>query len=209
LLPSYIEYFAICASRNAAAAEALLPLLDRERIDWQDTRRLVKVLATIAPQNHELTIRKLHELIDGNDTSSLAVQAAVTLRDLGDKKGVRDLNRTLDDKIRRRKREAALYEQRASLLFAVDDFTAALSDYDKILDYSEGAAMTRRAYVGLLKCESRRSKIQSIVKHMKSSGMSPEEFQDLAEQDEPFRKSMEHIRVRSFLKQLTKDRAPK
>ncbi len=209
LLPSYIEYFAICVSRNAAAAEALLPLLDRERIDWQDTRRLVRVLATIAPQDHELTIRKLHELIDGNDTSSLAVQAAVTLRDLGDKKGVRDLNRTLDDKIRRRKREAALYEQRASLLFAVDDFTAALSDYDKILDYSEGAAMTRRAYVGLLKCESRRNKIQSIVKHMKSSGMSPEEFQDLAEQDEPFRKSIEHVRVRSFLKQLTKDRAPK
>ena len=209
LLPSYIDYFATCASRNAAATEALLPLLDRERIDWQDTRRLVRVLATIAPKGHELTTRKLHELIDGNDTSSLAVQAAVSLRDLGDKKGVRDLNRTLDDKIRRRKREAALYEQRASLLFAIDDFTAALSDYDKILDYSEGAAMTRRAYVGLLKCESRRNKIQSIVKHMKSSGMSPEEFQDLAEQDEPFRKSIEHNRVQSFLKQLTKDRAPK
>lgn len=209
LLPFYIEYFAACTPRNAAATEALLPLLDRERIDWQDTRRLVRVLATVAPKEHELTIRKLHELIDGYDTSSLAVQAAVTLRDLGDKKGVRDLNRTLDDKIRRRKREAALYEQRATLLFAIDDFSAALNDYDKILDYSEGAVMTRRAYVGLLKCESRRKKIQSIVKHMKSSGMSPEEFQDLAEQDKPFRQAMEHSRVRAYLKQLTKDRAPK
>lgn len=209
LLPSFIDYFATCCEQDVAATEALLPLLSRERIDWQDTRTLVAALATVAPKGHEKTIRKLHELIDGNDTSSLAVQAAVTLRSLGDKQGITRLNRTLDDKIRRRKREAALYEQRASLLFAIDEFSDALSDYEKILNYSEGAAMTRRAYVGMLKCESRRKKIQNMVKHMKASGMTQEDFDSLAEQDEPFRTAMDHERTRSFLKQLAKDRAPK
>ena len=209
LLPSFIDYFASCVNQHLAATEALLPLLSRERIDWQDTRTLVTALATVAPKGHDLTIRKLHELIDGNDTSSLAVQAAVTLRSLGDKQGITRLKRTLDDKIRRRKRAAALYEQRASLLFAIGDFTEALSDYEKILSYSEGAAMTRRAYVGVLKCESRRKKIQSMVKHMKASGMAQEDFDALAEQDEQFRNAMDHERVRSLLKQLAKDRAPK
>jgi hypothetical protein len=209
LLPSFIDYFATCCEQNVAATEALLPLLSRERIDWQDTRTLVAALATVAPKGHEKTIRKLHELIDGNDTSSLAVQAAVTLRSLGDKQGITRLNRTLDDKIRRRKREAALYEQRASLLFAIDEFSDALNDYEKILTYSEGAAMSRRAYVGMLKCESRRKKIQNMVKHMKASGMTQEDFDSLAEQDEPFRTAMDHERTRTFLKQLAKDRAPK
>ena len=208
LLPSYIDYFAKCAKGHEGATAALLPLLSRERIDWRDTSSLVQALATVAPKGHEATIRKLHELIDG-DTSSLAVQAAVSLRDLGDKQGIARLNRTLDDKIRRRKREAALYEQRASLLFAIDDFSGALNDYEKILDYSEGAAMTRRAYVGLLKCEARRNKIQNMVKGMKASGMTQEEFDALAEQDEAFREAMDHDRTKTFLKQLAKDRAPK
>ena len=209
LLPSYIDYFAACAKRHEGVTEALLPLLSRERIDWQDTRSLVKALATIAPKGHDATKRKLHELIEGNDTSSLAVQAAVTLRALGDKQGVSRLKRALDDKIRRRKREAALYEQRASLQFAIGDYSNAVSDYVKILDYSEGAAMTRRAYLGLLKGEARRNKIQNLVKYMKSSGMSPEEFVSLAEQDESFRAAMSHERIRTFLRQLAKERAPK
>ena len=209
LMTSYIEYFAKCAHQHAGATAALLPLLNRERLDWRDTHSLVEALATVAPKGHEATIRKLHELIDGNDTSSLAVQAAITLRDLGDKQGVGKLNKTLDDKIRRRKKEAALYEQRASLLFAIEDFSAAVSDYEKILENSEGAAMTRRAYVGLLICEARRKKIQNMIKHMKASGMTQEDFEALAEQDEEFRIAMDHERTRTFLKQLAKDRAPK
>ena len=209
----YLDEHGACLSRDvtqhAGATAALLPLLNRERLDWRDTRSLVEALATVAPKGHEATIRKLHELIDGNDTSSLAVQAAITLRDLGDKQGVGKLNKTLDDKIRRRKKEAALYEQRASLLFAIEDFSAAVSDYEKILENSEGAAMTRRAYVGLLICEARRKKIQNMIKHMKASGMTQEDFEALAEQDEEFRIAMDHERTRTFLKQLAKDRAPK
>lgn len=209
LLPSFIDYFGACVKAHVGATEALLPLLSRERIDWQDTRTLVGALATVAPKGHDQTIRKLHELIDGNDTSSLAVRAAVTLRDLGDKQGITRLNRTLDDKIRRRKRDSELYEQRASLLFAIEEFSDAANDYEKILDYSEGAAMTRRAYVGLIKCEARRKKIQSMIKHMKASGMTLENFDSLAERDEPFRRAMDHDRTKAFLKQLAKERAPK
>lgn len=209
LLGSYIEYFAACVRQDAAATEALLPLLDRERIDWQDTLKLIQALADVSPRRFEPTVRKLYELIDGNDTSSLAVSAAVSLKALGDKNGVSKLKRSLDEKIRRRKREASLYEQRARLLYATGAFDDAADDYEKIIDYAEGAAMTRRAYQGLLKSEARRRKIQNVVKHMRSSGMSPEEFASLAAEDEPFREAMAHDRVQAFLKQLRKSRAPK
>jgi len=209
LLPSYIDYFAACVQHDEGATTALLPLLKRDRIDWRDTLSLVQALATVAPKRHEPTMRQLHEMIDSNDTNSIAVYAAVSLRELGDKNGVTRLKRTLDDKLRRRKREANLYEQRATLLFEIGEFGDATDDFEKILEYADGAAMTRRAYQGLLKSEARRRKIQNIVKHMKASGMTPEDFERLARDDEPFREAMKHDRVQSFLKQLRKSRAPK
>lgn len=209
VLPLYIEYFGSCITGHVGATTALLPLLSRERIDWQDTKNLIIALATVAPKGHDATIRKLAELIDGSEASSLAVQAAVTMRDLGDKQGITRLKRQLDDKIRRRKRDAGLYEQRASLLIATGELSHAHNDFEKILDYSEGAAMTRRAYEGLLKCEARRHKIQNMIKHMKASGMSPEEFESLALTDAPFQKAMGHDRTKSFIRQLIKERRPK
>lgn len=209
LLPNYIDYFAAAVREHLGATAALLPLLDGERLDWQDTRSLVQALATVAPRGHDETRRKLHELIDGNDTSSLAVAAAVTLLELGDKQGAARVKRTLDDKIRRRKREAALYEQRASLLFETGEFGEAADDYEKILEFSDGLAMTRRAYVGLIRAESHRRKIQQLVRHMKASGMTVAEFEQIAAEDAAVAEAMQHDRVQTYLKALAKKQAPK
>jgi len=204
LVPRYIAYFRRCVQSDDAAARALLPLLEPERLDWQDTLDLVHALATVAPARHEPTRRRMEELIEANDTSSIAVRAAVTLRALGDKGGVNKVKRKLDDKLRRRKREAALYEQRAGLLFETGDFADAADDYEKTLEFADGAAMARRAYCGLIKSDARRRKIQNVVKHMKASRMSVGEFEELAAQDEPFREAMKHDRVQSYLRQLRK-----
>lgn len=204
LVPRYIAYFRRCVRSDDAAAQALLPLLEPERLDWQDTLDLVRALATVAPERHEPTRRRMEELIEANDTSSIAVRAAVTLRALGDKGGINKVKRKLDDKLRRRKREAALYEQRAGLLFETGEFGDAVDDYEKTLEFADGAAMARRAYYGLIKSDARRRKIQNVVKHMKASRMSVGEFEELAEQDEPFREAMKHDRVQSYLRQLRK-----
>ena len=64
--------------QNDAVARALLPLLDDGRLDWQDTRRLLRALATIAPHSHDPTSRRLHQILDTGETGSLALQAALT-----------------------------------------------------------------------------------------------------------------------------------
>jgi hypothetical protein len=115
MLPHYIDYFAACVRHDERSAMALLPLLEGDKLDWQDTRTLVEALAKVSPPGHAQTCRKLLEMVDANDTGFLAVEAAVSLHDLGDKQGVTRLRRTLDEQIRRRKREVQLYEKRASL----------------------------------------------------------------------------------------------
>lgn len=211
LLPSYVEYFAASVKAHDGAARALLPLLDRDRLDWQDTKRLVQVLATVAPADHEPTVRRLHEILDGGDTSSLAVQAALTMRALGDRQGVTKLKRTLDEQLRKPKRreEAALFEQRANLLFAIDEYADAIADYEKALQFQDGLAMTRRAYIGQMRCEARRKKLSNLTKLMKSSGMTVSEIEAIGNEDPVFQETLQKDSVRTFLVALAKEQAPK
>lgn len=211
LLPLYVEYFAVAAREHDGAARAMLALLG-ERLDyWQDTRRLLQVLGTVAPREHEPTCQRLLAIIEGGETSAIAVQAAVTLRNLGERQGVTKLKRSLDEQLRKpqRKREAALYEQRANLAFAIEEFGDAIADFEKILEFSEGAAMTRRAHVGLIRCEAHRRKWQNVIRLMRNSAMTVAELEALGQDDPAMQEALGQEKVRAFLQQLAKEQAPK
>lgn len=210
LLPLYVEYFAAAVREHDGAARAMLALLG-ERLDWQDTRRLVQVLGTVAPKEHEPTCRRLLEFLETGETSAIAVQAAVTLRYLGERQGVTKLKRTLDEQLRKpqRKREAALYEQRANLAFATEEFADAIADFEKILEFGEGAALLRRAHIGMIRCEAHRRKWQNLVRLMKNSAMTVAELEALGQDDPAMQEALGHEKVRAFLQQLAKEQAPK
>ena len=210
LLPHYVDYFAAAVHENDAAARALLSLIG-ERLVWQDTLRLVQALGTVAPRGHEPTCRRLLEVLESNETSAIAVQSAVTLRALGDGRGVTKLKRTLDEALRKpqRKRDATLYEQRASLAFAIEEYADAIADYEKILEFSDGMAMTGRAHKGLIRCEVRRKKWDNLKRAMKNSLFTVAEIEALANDDPQMQEALQNDKIRSFLQQLAKEQAPK
>lgn len=211
LLIHYVDYFAGAVKAHEGAATALLPLLARDRLDWTETKRVAQVLATVAPASHEPTIDRLTEIIDGGDTSLLAVQAAVTIRALGDTRGVKKLKAALDEQLRKPKRrnEAALFEQRANLAFAIEDYGDAFADYERALKFTDGATMTRKAYVGQMKCEARRKKIQSLVELIKASGLPVHEIEAIGHDDPVFQETLQHDKVRAALQSLAKDAPPR
>lgn len=210
LVPLYIDYFAVAVTGSDAAARALLGLLGSQ-LDWQDTRQLVRALATVAPRNHDATTRRLHLLLEAEGTSALAVQAAVSLRAIGDRQGVTRLKRTLDEALRRpdRRKEAALYEQRAALLFAIDEYADAGNDYEKIIEYSRSTAMTRKAYIGLARCEAYRRRSLQLTRVLEASGMTTAEIEALGSGDERLQEALETDKIKTFLRQLAKKQAPK
>ncbi|MBL8724170.1 MAG: hypothetical protein JNK49_08990 [Planctomycetes bacterium] len=210
LLPAYVEYCAAAVREHDLAARTLVGLIG-DRLTWQDTKRLVQALATVAPRDHDPTTKKLHELLDSGDSSDLAVQAAVTLRALGDAKGVTKLKRALDSQLTKtaKKKDASLYEQRANLLYAIDEPTQASDDYEKVLEFTEGIAMTRRAYLGLIRCEFRRKRWTNATKHIKASGIMVGELEAVASDDSTLQEGLQNDKVRAFLVQLAKEQAPK
>jgi tetratricopeptide (TPR) repeat protein len=214
LLPTYVEYFGAAVREHDAAARALVPLLDAERLDWFNRKRLVQVLATVAPKDHEPTIRRLQDFLDNlkEDTTSLAVETAVTLRALGDPQGVTKLKRTFAEQIRKtnRKKEAGLYEQRGNLLLATEDYAEAFEDFEKALEFTDGMAMTRKAYVGMLRCQARRkNKTTDLLRLMRESRLTVPEIELIASEDPVFAEVLQHEKVRTFLQQLAKEQAPK
>lgn len=210
LLPSYVEYCAAALREHDGAARALVGLIG-DRLTWQDTKRVVQALATVAPRDHDPTVKKLHELLDGGEVSDLAVQAAVTLRALGDSKGVTKLKRALDAQLTKtaKKKDASLYELRANLLFATEEYTAASDDYEKVLENTEGIAMTRRAYLGLIRCELRRKRWTNAIKFIKASGIMVGELEAAASDDPTLQDGLQNDKIKAFLVQLAKDQAPK
>lgn len=211
LLAYYIDYFATTVRGHDGAARALVPLLDRQRLDFLETKRLVKALGTIAPADHEPTTRRLHELLDGSENGSmgLGVQVALTLRALGDRQGVVKLKRSLDDLIRKRKKEAALYEARADLAFGTEEYTDAFADYERMLAESDGPAMSRRAYIGLMKCEARRKKYDKLMALMAVSGLAVEDIERIGLDDPVFAETLQVDKVKARMQKLAKDQAPR
>ena len=136
------------------------------------------------------------------------MKAAVTLRALGDRAGVTKLEHTLDDQLRKRKKEAALYEQRANLFMATERHSEAIADFEKIIEFTDGLAMTRRAHIGLIRCEARRKKVLNFTKAMRASGMLVAEIEAQGRDDPAVQEMLQQEKVRSELQKMAKEQAP-
>ena len=207
LLPLYVEFFAGSTKANDAVARALLPLLDRDRLDWQESRRLVQALAGIAPPGHEPTIKRLTTIVDDGDPSSLSVQAAVTLRALGEKQGVTKLKKSIDELLRkgRRKQEGQLYEHRANLHLATEDYADALADFEKVAEFQDSLAMRRRAFAGMMRCEAHRKRTTNLIKLMRTSDMTVAEIEAIGGEDAEFAEVLKQEKVKQALQAMAKD----
>lgn len=204
LLPRYVEYFAATAKADPAVARALLPLLDDDKLDWRGTKRLVEILARVAPEDHEPTEKRLHALLDTGDTGALALEAALTLRALGDKNGLKKLLQTITDQLRRpqRRQDPQLYEDRANLHFAVGDYREAADDFDKVLDLSNSPLLQRKMRRELVRCEARRARWDRMLRQLKDSNLSYDEVMELARADEAVQDGLQRPSVRSWLQDL-------
>jgi len=204
LLSLYIDYFASVARADAGVAQQLLPFLDQQRLDWRDTMKLVKALGSIAPPNHDATRQRLHLILDGGATSSLGLEAALSLRAIGDKTGLKKLHRLLDELLRRpqSRRRAQLYEQRANMHYALGEYREAAADYQRVIENSTSTLLARKTRLRLASCEAHRRKWSAVLRQFNQIELSYEELMDLAAADEALNEALQQDRIASWAKKL-------
>lgn len=208
LLPRYVAYLGAVAQTDPEVASALLPLLEGQRLDWEDSRRLVAALAKIAPEGHGPTVEALHALLDRGDTGSFGLQAAVTLQALGDTSGMTKLHRTLNDLLRKHsnRKDANLYFQRGELYFAVEKWADALSDYESALGYSGSSPFATRCLLRMARCEARRHRWSMVLRRLKEANASYETVIEMSREDPAMQEALQQEKIRSWVNELPKER---
>lgn len=201
LLPRYVGYLATVARENDAAARALLPLLDREKLDFRDLLAIVEKLATIAPKDHEPTQKRLHEWIDAGETGALGLAAATTLRTIGDKSGMKKLLSSINEQLKRpqRRQDLQLYEDRANVHCANGDWKDAGDDFEKVLDLAPNDILKRRIRGDLIRCEAHRSRWDRMLKWLRESEWTVAEVEALAQRDEAVREGLTRPGIRAWM----------
>lgn len=209
LLPKFVEFVAIVAHENDAAATQLLPLLDRDKLEWRDSKRLVQALATVAPKGHDAVLRRLHELIDSGETSALGLEAAVTLRALGDKTGLKKLLTAINEQIKRpqRPQNPQLFEDRANLAVVLGEYKDAVDDYEQVLALSNSPALQRKIRLQLVRCEAHRNRFDKMAKHLKDGALTVDELLALGQEDPVVQEALQRPSIRTWL-QAQRDGKP-
>lgn len=207
LLAKYVDYVGLVAREQEDAATALLPFLDREKLDFRDLVDLVEKLATVAPKDHAPTLKRLSEWIDAGETGSLALASAVTMRALGDKSGMKRLLASINDQLKKpqRRNDPQLYEDRGNLHGANEDWKDAAEDYEQVLQLSQSALLQRRVRGMLIRCEARRSSWDRVLKLLKDSGMTAAEVDALAEDDPVLQEALQRPKIRTWYQQLQRE----
>ena len=210
LLPLYVDFLASTAHEHDGAARALLPLLDQQRLDWQDMKRLVQALATVAPHEHPPTCQRLQALIDEGEAGQLSLQAGVTLKALGDKSGLMKLRKLVNELLDRpnRKKDPILFELRANLYFTQELWGQALGDYAKVVEYgSASTQVVRRAQIMMARSEAHLRKWSSVLKHLKEVVPTTEELQELARDDSAMAEALQQDEIRAYVAKLQSGRS--
>lgn len=204
LLPLFVAYLAAAAPGNEQAANAMLPLLDRERLDRQDTIRLVQALGVVAPKGHEPTQNRLHAILDQEEIGPLGLEAALALQSLGDRKGLEQLHRNLNEQLKKaaNRRDASLYVQRGDLYFAVEQWEKAKDDYENVLRYSQSSWLIRRARLMIARCEARRRRFTQVLEMLQQAAPSHEELLEMARTDPAMQEALQQDRIRAWLQTL-------
>jgi tetratricopeptide (TPR) repeat protein len=204
LLMLYVDYLAAAVSENDVAAKALLPLLDHDRLDYNDRKKLVAALGKVAPKSHDPSIKRLHALIDAGDVDSLGLQSALTLRTLGDKSGIKKLQNTLSDQLRKSqlKRDSKTYERRANLLLATEDYTEAIDDLEKVIEFSQSALTTRKAQLSLARCEAHKRRWSKVLEYLQKASPTAEELASMVQEDPVMQDAFQQDKIRAFVQSV-------
>lgn len=202
LLPKYIEYFAAHARGRTAVADRLLPLATGVRLSLDDRIDLIKALGKIAPEDHKPTLEALDNIVTSGGTGYLEIAAAKSMLDLGDKSGMRTVQRRFDQLVRRARDNSDVYAQRAQWHREIGEWTDAIRDYDSAIEHSRSGA--RRAYyhVEIARMHAYRGKPARVRASLKDSELGREAIERAARGDTIFEEALASDTVQRFLKSL-------
>jgi HEAT repeat protein len=201
-----VRYLEQATPKTARAALALAPLLLSEVLDRQQQARLARALGTIAPEGHAETLAVCRKILETDgDTGALGRAAMLTMRDLGDKDGIRILLDNLKDRINRERRSPEWYVRRGEAYVELESWPRAARDYEEAIKFSRSTNEQQMLYGRLALCEAGRERWSSVVRAWRDGNLSHAAIMRQAERYPPVRAALEQRTVQRYLDSLPRD----
>ena len=199
----YCEVLAACSRQNVDSARALVAALNRRYLEVSQQQQIVTFLATVAPRGDRSSIARLRVVVEENRTPSLALQAALTLGDLGDKMGPDLLKKELTRELNRKRTEYLNWSKLGDYYFAFGDFKSAAKNYAGATQRAQAKLVRERLYLDVARSEARRPNRQKEVRTaLRLSEASLDRLLRAASEDPELAKAYEHSTVKRFLNTL-------
>ncbi len=184
-------------------AQALLPYLGGEKLDHMQVAELCGMLGTIAPKDHDPTIQALRAVLDTGRTGDLELEAAISLKRLGDKVGPKRLLKTLKDKVRgRNKRDYLHHNNLGDYYLAFEDYQRAIRSYENAIDHASSISIQSRLYINIARAEAGRARWAYVRRALKESGINYQQLIKYGQDFPELGKAYKQEPVRKFLDSL-------
>ena len=202
LVALHIGYLELTARENAAAATAILPLLSADRFDREQLTAICRALATIAPKNHPATLKALKTIVERQEIGALGRAAALTMRELGDKSGVKTLLENLQRHVNDRRRDSVAYEMRGEAYLMIGKYDEAVHDLKEAIRFTNSSSYASTLWLQIARCEARRERWPAVKTAFVESRANLETLtREIARQPE-LQRAMESETVRRYVESL-------
>ena len=205
LLPVYLGFLQRHAAGDAAAAEALLGMLEPGKLFLPRQYEVVKALAVIAPKGHDATINRLRALIQGGEIQHLGRACAATMQALGDKSGRKELFDGLDKEVKKNPKVPSVLANRAEALFAFEQWNDAIRDFKEALRNARSQTTLREFNLWIARCHVRQQQSRKAAQVLKEALVSKAELDAAALEDPVFKQALaEQPDLKALVRELTR-----
>ncbi|MDP6988590.1 MAG: hypothetical protein QF903_03845 [Planctomycetota bacterium] len=176
-------YYAACEDVvDEGVCTAVLDLARDSRTSSEGARALVDLLARFQRHWDSKLKKDLKGLCSSSD-AKLAESALVALTLSGDRRARRQLLEPYDDRIESQRDWARVWEERAAILYRIEDFKGAIKDYREALEAgSRSSRPLTDDYLGIARCYARMGKLKDAAKWIKDAPVSYMQLRALAEE---------------------------
>ena len=88
------------------------------------------------------------------------------------------------------------------LLLATEDYTEAIDDLEKVIEFSQSALTTRKAQLNLARCEAHKRRWSKVLDYLQKASPTPEELTALGQEDPVMLEAFQQDKIKAFVQSV-------
>ncbi|MCP3916111.1 MAG: tetratricopeptide repeat protein [bacterium] len=175
---------------------ALVGLAGSFDVSRPDTLRILDTLRRLELDAGK-DLKKAMEPLVGSNIEEVSEAALIMLARAKDKNAKRRLIAKYDERVKKQKDWASVYEDRADILYKIGDYSRAIKDYKDAIEMRSNGSREAAPFIGIARCYALMGRYKDAAEYLNNAPVSMVTLRELA-RDPDFAGMLESKYVKSF-----------